>query len=378
MKNMRILVYLIVFVITAFSMESHTGLQPGVPVKVNFDEFNATFSYYNTTPENPDGSKIAYVKFLSFPAHDRSEKVPAEIWVCNSDLTGHQKLIRTKNIAVHNGARVQWIDNRTLAYEDDSIRIIGLDGESSAVMSGRIGHHPHNGRILYSAEDGESKLATIYEYNVRQQQRNVLGNALDFKAVAGLYPSGSLREAADFGILHLQYNPDGGSIAFRLDIGPSNEHYRHLVTMNYDKGNIRFFGPKPMHFAWYDNESIMGHDNQIDDSMPDDKSGRRWDLNRNYIEILSGTGNHLGASDDRLYYASESWYQESPVILSVFRKGETKAFWQDTVSTDKHTTWTLANHTNPSFSRDGKRLYYNKCVAPGVVYTYMVVLPLNN
>jgi hypothetical protein len=349
--------------------------RPGIPVKVSVDDFNTCFSYYNTTPESPDGTNIAYVRFLSFPENDRAEKVPAEIWVCSSDLTGHRKLIRINDIAVHNGARVQWIDDSTLACEDDSIRILNLEGETLAVMSGRIGHHPHNGRILYAAKDEESKLATIYEYDVRHKQRIVLGNALDFQEVAGIFPNVQLREVKDFGILHLQYSPDGEKIAFRLDIGPRNETYRHLVTMDHSGQNIRYFGPKPMHFAWYDNGTIMGHDNQIDDSMPNDKSGRRWDLNRKYIETLSGTGNHLGASADRMYYASESRYQKNPVVLSVFRKGDATAFWQDTVSTDTHTTWTLANHANPSFSRDGKRLYYNKCVAPGVVHTYMVILP---
>ncbi len=372
------------FALTAFTLscknetvQNKKKIQPGVPVMVGFDESSTTFSYYHTSPENPDGTRIAYVRFLSFPKTGRSEKVPAEIWVCDADLTGHRKITSIHDIAVHNGARVQWIDNKTLAYQDDSIRIIDLEGESMAVMSGRIGHQPHNRCILYSAEDTDTKLSTIYEYDFQTRQRNVLGNTKDFKEVSHIYPSGELKEYAEFGILHLQYSPDGEKIAFRLDIGPGSEKYRHLVTMNKDLSNIRFFGPKPMHFAWYDNVSIMGHDNQINDSMPDDRSGRRWDLNRKYIETLSGTGNHLGASEDRLYYASESWYQENPVVLSVFRKGDTSAFWQDTISTDTHTTWTLANHANPSFSREGKRVYYNKCVAPGIIHAYMVVIPVD-
>ncbi|MCF8380778.1 MAG: hypothetical protein K9H49_14485 [Bacteroidales bacterium] len=121
----------------------------------------------------------------------------------------------------------------------------------------------------------------------------------------------------------------------------------------------------------------MGHDNQIDDGLANDFSARRWDLDGNVIETLAGPGNHLGVSGDNIYYASESWYQKNPVILSVYKKGETEPFWQDTVSTDHHTTWTLANHTNPSFSRDGKRVYYNKCVAPGKVQVYMAKLPDN-
>jgi hypothetical protein len=120
--------------------------------------------------------------------------------------------------------------------------------------------------------------------------------------------------------------------------------------------------------------SIMGHDNQIDDGMPNDKSCRRWDLEGNFIETLSGPGNHLGASFDKQLFASESWYRQNPIILSVFRKGNTTAFWKDTVSTDSNVTWTLGNHVNPSFSRDNKRVYFNKLSEDNQVQAYMAVL----
>jgi len=350
--------------------------QIGIPVRVGPTDFSSSFSYYNTSPESPDGSKIAYTKILSMPKVERSEKVPAEIWVCNADLTDHKKVVEIHPLTVHNGARVQWLDNNSFVFQDDSIRVVDLDGNALIkAVSGRIGHKTFNGKFLYSAENPETQLSSIYLFNVKTQETNQLADAMDFEKLVELYPSDELREVKDMWILHLQYSPDGKKIAFRIDIGPRDEKYNHLVTMNIDGSDIRYFGPKPMHFAWYDGESMMGHDNQIDDGMPNNKSGRRWDLDRKYIETLSGIGNHLGASEDRTLYASESWYQQIPVILSVFKKGETEAFWQDTVSTDKHTTWTLANHANPSFSRDGKKVYYNKCVAPGVVQTYMAVLP---
>lgn len=348
-------------------------LQIGIPIRVGPTDFSSSFSYYNTTPESPDGSRIAYTKYLSMSKNVRSEKIPAEIWVCNVDLTGHKKILEINSLAVHNGARVQWLDNNTFAFQDDSIRVVDLDGNSLIkAVSGRIGHKTLNGKFLYSDYATETGISTIYEYDVKNQEITKLADALDFQKVVKLFPSEDLRKVEDFWILHLQYNINGEKIAFRMDIGGK---YNHLVIMNMDGSNVHYFGPKPMHFAWYDNESIMGHDNQVDDGMPNDKSGRRWDLDGNYIETISGIGNHLAASNDRKILASETWYEQVPVILSVFKKGETEAFWQDTVSTNKHTTWTLANHANPSFSRDGKRVYFNKCVAPGIVQTYMVILP---
>jgi hypothetical protein len=171
------------------------------------------------------------------------------------------------------------------------------------------------------------------------------------------------------------YSPDGSKIAMRLDVGLGDEAYKHLVTMNRSGGDIHFFGPKPMHFAWYDNSSIMGHDNQVNDGIPNDKSARRWSLDAEYIETLAGPGNHLAASFSRECFASESWYGKNPVILKVFKKGETKQFWFDRVSQDEITVWELGNHVNPSFSRDGKRVYYHKSVDPGQSQAWMVIIP---
>jgi len=350
----------------------------GLPVRVGPEGFNSTFSYYNTTPESPDGSKIAYVKFLADTKEDRSEQVPTEIWICNSDLSNHQKVIATSSIQTHNGAKVQWLDNQSLAFEDDSIRVVNLSGQSlTKAVNGRLGHETHNGKILYSANAEQTNYSSIYEYDINKQQVRQLGDAMDFTDLVNHFDNTDFIAPEEWTIGHLQYNPDGSKIAFRLNVGPKNEKFKHLVTMDINGDNVHYLGPKPMHFSWFDKESIMGHDNQIDDGYPNDKSVRRWNQQGKVIETLGGPGNHLGASFDRKLFASESWYGTTPVIISVFKKGQSNAYWQDTVSLDAHTTWKLGYHINPSFSRDGKRVYFNKCIAPGKVQAYMMLLPGN-
>jgi hypothetical protein len=271
---------------------------------------------------------------------------------------------------------VQWLDNQSFAYEDDSIRVANLSGQSLIkAVDGKMGHETHSEKILYSANAEETNYSTIYEYDINKQLVKELGDVMDFADLVNHFDTTDFIATEKWSIGHLQYSPDGSKIAFRLNVGPKNEKFKHLVTMDINGDNVHYFGPKPMHFSWFDNESIMGHDNQIDDGYPNDKSVRRWDQQGKVIETLGGPGNHLGASFDRKLYASESWYGTTPVIMSVFKKGQSNAYLQDTVSLDAHTTWTLAHHINPSFSRDGKRVYYNKCVAPGKVQAYMMLLP---
>lgn len=356
------------------TMEEETPAE--VPIRVGPEGFNSTLSYYGTSPESPDGTRIAYLKLLQETKVNRDEMVPGEIWVCNSDLSNHRKVISVNPTKVHNGARVQWVDNQTIAYSDDKIRVVDLNGtEMITAVHGDIGHQPHQGKIIYADKDPETNLYTIYEIEVKTGRKSGLGNVMDFQGLLNQFNDPEFIAVKDWRIRHLQYAPDGSKIAFRIDVGPSMEKYKHLVTMDINGDNVHYFGPKPMHFIWYDNETIMGHDNQVADGNPDDRSLRRWDQDRTFIETLAGPGNHLGATESRTYFGSESWYGESPIIVKVFRKNQLEPIWQSIASTDSHTTWKLGYHANPSFSRDGKRVYYNKCVAPGKVAVYMSILP---
>jgi len=193
------------------------SFEPGVQVIIGSSEYNTSFGYYNTTPESPDGSKIAYTKFLSSPKNDRDEQVPAEIWICNAALSGHKKVADINPLAVHNGARIQWLNNRSFAYEDDSIRIIDTEGAPLIkAVKGRLGHETSQGKILYAADDPVTQLSTIYEYDILNRQIRKLGDVMDFKEVTDLYPSENLREVSNFNILHLQYSQNGGENSFQV------------------------------------------------------------------------------------------------------------------------------------------------------------------
>lgn len=354
-----------------------SDFEKGVPILIDPENRSSCFGAYNTSPESPDGTKIAYIKIFS-EQKERFDKMTGELWICNTDLTNHKKVITLDNFVTHNGVETQWIDNNRIAFSiQGQLKIVNLNGEDLIkpldVFS--IGHEPHENKILYSAISAKTNLYTIYEYDIATNQKREIADASAFKDAINLFSIKDTTAISKRKIHHLTYSPDGKKIGFRADFAGKGEIDNLLITMNINGGDIQFFGPKPMHFNWFDNNSIMGHDNQIADDNPNDFSARKWTRNGKYLETLAGPGNHLAASPDRKLIASESWYRVFPVILSVYKKGETTAFWQDTISTDGNSVWKFGNHVNPAFSRDGKRVYYRKSSAVGQSQAYMVVLP---
>lgn len=352
--------------------------QTGETFRVGPAGFNSTFSFYNVSPESPDGKLISYVKIISEQL-TRNTPLDGELWVCTTNLSDARMVAELTNFQVHNGVNAQWVDNNTIAYySDGKVHVKNIDGQDviSPIEAFSLGHTPLNNKILYSAVAPDTNLYTMYELDLSSNQSRIIADASAMSEISELFFVDELRDMDDWRIRHLKYSPDGSKVAFRMDIG-DGEINNHLVTMAIDGSDIKYFGPKPMHFQWFDNETIMGHDNQINDGMPDDRSARRWTREAELVETLTGEGNHLAAREDREVFATESWYNEYPVILRAYKRGQTSAFWEETVSADNVTVWELGNHVNPSFSRDGRRVYFHKNEAPGVSQAFMVVLPEN-
>jgi len=81
------------------------------PKKVVNDNSHSGYGYYNTCPESPNGQKIAYTKMLNYSGSDRSAEFPAELWICNRDLSGHEKIFNISKCSNHNFSTNVWIDN---------------------------------------------------------------------------------------------------------------------------------------------------------------------------------------------------------------------------------------------------------------------------
>ncbi len=336
------------------------------------DKSHSGFSYYGTTPESPSGSLICYVKFTERPVGRNGTK-PGELWVCRRDLTGQEKIVDLKKCGNHNTARMQWVDDSRLAYQDSGkVYVVDVDSKKVVLgpIDGLIGHNVYDRKILVQVDSDGSSLGGkgLYEVDCDTGKGRFILKPSDLeKYVSDMVGAVGVEK---WKFAHAQWSTKGSKIAIRLTVGDGGEMHALLFTFAADGSDIVYFGPKPMHFLWFDDDTIMGHDNQVDDGKLNDVSMRRWDRSGKYIETLAGPGNHTSASPDRQWFASESWYRTSPIKLSLYRRGDVKPVAILMEHDFEPITWVDRCHVNASFSRDGNRVYFFKAVEPNLAQAY--------
>lgn len=331
---------------------------------------------FGTSPESPDGRKLAYVAFDWKPEasqNDESKKAgfsKGALYVCDADL-GNQVKIRDLNRARwHDGAMQIWLDNDTLAYMDYlpakgcyGTYIIRKNGDLvRGPLEASVGHgDTPNGSVLLIVDkkeypDGSSLgRSGLYLYKA-----GTVTQVVDLeKDLGALKDRLKTSDApADWMIAHAQLSPKGNYISIRLDTGKNLEN---LVTCRVDGSDLRVFKApmKPLHQQWYDDTTIFAHQRG---GGPDQLKGQRWDRDGKYIGTLSAPGNHLGMSPDRKYLVSETFYEIEPVVMKLYRTGNTESLAVLMNLASAGPIWKNGTHVNPAFSRDGKKVYFNKPV----------------
>lgn len=332
---------------------------------------STAFSYFSTTPESPDGKTIAYIRCEKEPVPGKT-RVPAVLWVCDRNISNHRPVTQIKSISVHDGAEAQWVDNNRIALFDNlTLRVVdirtGKDLLRKKIRAAEIGHETFKGKLLFSICEGKVPgEPAIYELDCNTQQvRTVLAlKNLSALPIPPYMNKDSLYPLLRWQLSHLQYSPDGKKICFRIELGPKGDNIL-LGICNIDGTGLKAW-MKPLHFLWYDNGSIIGHlSNEPDGRRPDPYERRysltRWDLNGKVVgEMLAPRGNHLAVSPDRKWFASETFYQTTPVVLTLYPNEPGKKGIEVCRFDPLSITWKEKFHVNPSFSRDGKRLYYSR------------------
>ncbi|OQB15594.1 MAG: hypothetical protein BWY15_00306 [Firmicutes bacterium ADurb.Bin193] len=324
--------------------------------------------YYGTTPESPDGKLVAYIVTENKPDSKASKK--GALYLCDSDLTNHRKIRDISNVNWHYGSHLIWLDNNTLAYNDNvdgkgvKTYIINTNGEEVAgPFEGNLGHgdNPKVGQLLLVVGRNGSALgpAGIYLYDHKDGSiMHAVDPIRDFTPLIDKF--GGNDDVLAWSLGHIQLSPGGERILIRLETGSGDANV-NLVSCKPGGEDMRIFAKKPLHQQWYDDTSVFGHEVDWEYGEYPMYKLKRWDLEGNYIETLAGVGCHMGLSPDRKYAASETQYQTNPIVLRLYKCGNVEPL-AILFAEPPGTVWSMKTHIDPSFSRDGRKVYFNKPV----------------
>lgn len=330
------------------------------------------FGYYGTSPESPDGKRIAYVQFLEPPATARA-RFPAELRVCDRDLTNHRKLADIPRTGTHNTAMPLWVDNRRLAYEVSYHQTFLVDADTGAdllgAIDGQLQHNAHANQFLVclNRADAEPGTRGLYTVDADSGERRLVLPTLALEPFAETIGEPDL---AKYVLQHGQWSTDGSHLAVKIYAGRGKDW--GLATCRADGTDLVWFGHKPMHFQWYDGDTLFGHDSEVEDGLPNNRELRRWRRDSSVVETLAGPGCHPAMSPDRQWIATETWYSSDPVYLLLYRRGSLKPDRILATFLAAATVWELNAHINPAFSPDGRRLYFNRPVRPGLSQAHYI------
>lgn len=326
--------------------------------KIPLSDATSAWGYYGVTPESPDGKRLCYALYpepIDLARKERYPVYPAELWVCNMDGTGHRMLFRGRG-SVHNGLEQSWVDDKRIVFASEGATYV-INVETGRIDFGPFkgfipAHFAMGGKVLMYPGGDSSKQQGLYELDTATgKMRLVLPYTKD--------------------ICHVQYSPNGRKALFTTDGNT------HLVVANLDGSGIKVLpGKKPMHFQWFDDQSFFGYAQKGVVGV-DLKKHRKyelylWDLDGKIIEHLAGHGCHGAGRVDGKYFAGESWYDSNPIVFRLYSRGQRKPLAEIFSHRFAHVTWRDGgrHHVNPSFSRDGMRLYYKKAVSKNTSHAF--------
>lgn len=318
--------------------------------------------------ESPDGAQIIYAR-----KKDITTPNDMELWVCNTDLTNHRHLYTGKCIN-HNGPSASFIDNSTIVFRDMSNDVscfIIMDIDTMKIkykIYAKEGHRAENGIYPFSLSDAfigknpdypQLGQTGIYTLNVKTGSITQIlsGNdILDTVKKHGLTPT-----EHTIAVSHVQLNPSATSIMARLSVQEC-QTFGALACFDIISGKTHMFSDKPVHQLWYDDDTYMATRQFARNGKIEMNTSyiARFTKDGKQLEVLGGIGNHIDASPDRTLIAGDRCYPEYSPDIFIYEKGSKKPIHTIHMNNLQKILWEHQVHPNPSFSKDGKRLYFNR------------------
>ncbi len=327
-------------------------------------------SIYDTNPESPDGKYICCVEFPQIVHGGYDAGITDAHVMIKTRKTGEIKKIYDIEIFNHNGANAQWVNDTLVAFHTyDLYDFVVFDVKNDTIaigpIDGELGHKSFDNELVFTYSRGyldsdsveKVREKGIYKLDcITGSIEMMVSQAAIVKAFTTQNPEITGNDAE---ILHVEPNPRGDKILFdyrhQKEAGISKEQLQGFV--NADGSDLRWVPERPMHVVWYDNETMFGVDTK-------DLGKRiyRYDLHGKKMELLGGRATHVGTSPDRQYFVGESaYYQEEDdgfTRVYIYKKGSETPLALLAEWDNGQVVWDWKAHVNPSFSADGKRLYF--------------------
>lgn len=326
--------------------------------------------------ESPDSARIVYAQKANL------EKSDTEIWICDHDLTNHRKIFDV-SCGNHNGPSATFITNRLIVFRDSEdklpvFRILDVDtGEVKYKIRAKESHCAESGKYPFSVSSeflGKNpdypkiNKCGIYILDVLSGKITLAASEediLDMVRSHGLTPNEHTASVS-----HVQLNPSATAVMMRLGVADCPV-FGALGCIDLDTRKTHVIPDKPVHQLWFDDETYM--------ATRQFNKGRHIEMESSYIarytkdgeelEVLGGISNHMDASANRRFFAGDRCYPDYSPNVYLYERGNKSPAATFEIPQDEYTTWKLQVHPNPSFSRDGKRLYFNRqCVSKNGKY----------
>lgn len=326
-------------------------------------------------PESPDGTLLVYAKK---PDLEDKEKQTTEIWICNRDTLSDARRVFTVSCGNHNGPSATFTDNDHIVFRDiingfSAFRVLNIH-------TGEVVYGPIFGKESHCAENCQYPFSISEEFldkNPDYPELNTCGIYLldlttgkirrvaDKKTVYDMVvKSGCTPNDHTTSMSHVQLNPSATKVMMRLSVA-NCPVFGALGCIDLETGKTHVIPDKPVHQLWFDDDTYMATRQYYDGSKIEMETSRiqRFTPDGECIETLGGIGNHIDGSPDRSYFVGDRAYPGYPADIFLYRRGETTPIATFGGQNFQNCTWKLQIHPNPTFSRNGKRIYFNHPVS---------------
>lgn len=324
-------------------------------------------------PESPDGRLIVYAKKPILVGSPYTE-----LWVCDRDTGKNARKVFEVSCGNHNGPSATFVDNEHIVFRDSIDKLAAF--RILNVYTGKVVYGPIFAKESHCAENGIYPFSISEEYLLKNPQYPQIDRC-------GIYlltlATGEVTRVADKDTIfrmvvehgcepnehttsmsHVQLSPDAKRVMMRLSVA-NCPVFGALGGIDLETGETYVIPDKPVHQLWFDETTYLATRQYVVDGKIDMATSRiqRFSMTGECLETLGGIGNHIDGSPDRNWFTGDRAYPGYPCDIFLYRRGNTEPVATFGGTNFQECIWKHKVHPNPTFSRDGNRIYFNHPVA---------------